>query len=296
VVKNIIKNSIKFIAGDIKMANRKVYIVEGIPGSGKTTTANWLAQKLSDLGKDVNLFLEGNPNHPADFESVACLTEQQLVVVERDFPDIRNLVELKGNWSFIPYASLVDKNEELFKVLQRFDVYELSVEDFCEVTWMKWQEFAENAEANEKVYVLECCFLQNPFTFLLAKHNESQEFIFNHIGKIAKVIAKLDPVILYFEQDNMKESLDRVRKERSKEWFEFLTWYYTEQAFGQARGLEGESGVLQFLEKRKKLEKEILSQLPLKSILLNNSQFNWDLCKEIIVAELFSGGMRTKIK
>jgi Cdc6-like AAA superfamily ATPase len=289
VVKNIKKNSIKFIAGDIKMANRKVYIVEGIPGSGKTTTANWLAQKLSDQGKDVNLFLEGNPNHPADFESVACLTDQQLNVLEQDFSDIRNLVEIKGNWSFIPYASLADKNDELFKVLQKFDVYERSVEDFCEVTMMKWQEFAENAEANEKVYVLECCFLQNPFTFLLAKHNESQEFIFNHIEKIAKVIAKLDPVILYFEQDNMKESLDRVRKERSKEWFEFLTWYYTEQAFGQARGLERESGVLQFLEERKKLEKEILSQLPLKSILLNNSQFNWDLCKEKIVAQLFSG-------
>lgn len=271
------------------MIARKVYIVEGIPGSGKTTTANWLAQKLSDQGLETKLFLEGNPEHPADYESVACLTEQQLNVLKKDFPDIHTLAEQKQKWYFIPYAQLSENHPNLFKVLQKFDVYELTVEDFCQVTLMKWQEFAEKVQSDERVYVLECCFLQNPFTYLLAKHNESKEFIFNHIEKIAMVIAKLEPVILYFEQDNIKESLDRVRKERSKEWFEFLTWYYTEQSFGQARGLAGETGVIQFLEERKKLEKEILLQLSLKSIVLNNSQFNWELCKEKISAQLFNG-------
>jgi hypothetical protein len=261
----------------------KLYIVEGIPGSGKTTTANWLAKELNEQGKDAHLFLEGDPKHPADYESVACLSENQIDEMEQDFPFIRNFAELKDKWFFIPYASFSESNPDLHKVLQKFDVYELSVADFCEVTLMRWKEFAEMAEAEDKVYVLECCLLQNPFTFLLAKHNVSEEEITAHIEKIAKKISKLNPVILYFEQDNIKESLDRVRKERSEEWFEFLTWYYTEQGYGQSRGLAGEKGVLHFLTERKKLEKECLGKLDSRSLIVNNSNFDWDRCKEQIL-------------
>lgn len=263
---------------------RKLYILEGIPGSGKTTTAMWLAKVLSEQGKDTHLFLEGNPEHPADYESVACLNENQLLELEKEFPFIRDFAVNKDKWFFIQYASLSESNPDLHKALQKFDVYELSVENFCEVTLLRWQEFVELAETEDKVYVLECCFLQNPFTFLLAKHNVSAEVIFTHIEKIAIKIANLDPVILYFEQDNIKESLDRVRKERSEEWFEFLTWYYTGQKYGQSQGLAGAPGVLHFLEERKRLEKRCLEQLESKSIILNNSNFDWDMCKKQILA------------
>lgn len=265
------------------MNTRKLYIVEGIPGSGKTTTATWLAQVLREKGVDANLFLEGNIEHPADFESVACLTEQQLTELGNEFPFIYPFVVQKQKWFFIPYASFNEKNPKLHKALQKYDVYELSAEDYCEVTLMKWMEFAEKAQSEDKVYVLECCFLQNPITFLLAKHDVSKEYLFKHIEKIAKIITNLNPAILYFEQDNIKESIERVRKERSQEWFEFLTWYYTGQSYGNIHGLKGETGVIQFLEDRKELEKEILALLPIENLILNNSQYNWDKCRETIL-------------
>jgi hypothetical protein len=266
------------------MTTSKLYIVEGIPGSGKTTTATWLAEKLNEQGKIANLYLEGDPKHPADYESVACLNEDQITELEKNYPFIRTYAAHKDKWFFIPYASFSESNPDIHNVLQKFDVYELSVADYCEVTLMRWQEFAELAEAEEKVYVLECCFLQNPFTFLLAKHNVAKEEIFLHIAKIAKRIHKLNPVILYFEQDNIKESFGRVRKERSEDWFQFITWYYTEQGYGQPRGIAGETGVLQFLEDRKALEKEYLQQLPISSLIVNNSNFDWDKCKEDILS------------
>jgi hypothetical protein len=265
---------------------RKLFIFEGIPGSGKTTTAVWMAQQLRGQGKEAYLFLEGNPEHPADYESVACLTMEQLEKLEKDFPNIHALAEQKEDWFFIPYAKLAESDTELFKALQKFDVYELSVDDFCEVTLMRWREFAEKTVEEDKVYVLECCFLQNPFTFLLAKHNQTKEFIYSYLQKITEFISKLDPVIVYFEQDDIRDSLMRVRQERSKEWFEFLTWYYTEQGYGQARGIKGEDGVIEFLEERKSLEKEVLNQLPVESIVLNNSGYDWEVSKERILSQL----------
>lgn len=262
---------------------RKLYIVEGIPGSGKTTTALWLADELNKLGKNVRLFLEGNTEHPADFESVACLVELQIMDLEKEFLEIRSLAEQKNGKYFIPYGHLFETNRDLHKALQPYDVYELPIEDFYEVTLTKWQEFADKVTETDEVYILECCFLQNPFTFLLAKHDVRKELIFNHIEKIAHIIADLNPAILYFEQDNIKDSINRVRNERSKEWFEFLTWYYTEQSYGQGRSLKGETGVLHFLSERKILEKEVLTLLPIKSIVLNNSEYDWEKRKEEIL-------------
>ncbi|SFB09454.1 MULTISPECIES: hypothetical protein [unclassified Bacillus (in: firmicutes)] len=262
----------------------KLYIVEGIPGSGKTTTATWLADILQDQGNDVKIYLEGNSENPADYESISCLSALQLKELEKDFPDIRSYATQKQNRFFIPYGNLYEKNPHLHHALKAYDVYGLPIEDFCEVTLAKWKEFVEMARSDNDVYVLECCFLQNPYTFLLAKHDVPKEQIFNHIDKITGIIAELDPVILYFEQDNIEESLNSVRKDRSKEWFEFLTWYYTEQSYGQARNLQGEAGVIQFLKERKELEKETLAQLRIKSLLLNNSEYDWEKRKEEILA------------
>jgi thymidylate kinase len=57
--------------------NTKLIVVEGIPGSGKTTTANFIKELLDERNISNQLFLEGDLNHPADFESVACLDETE---------------------------------------------------------------------------------------------------------------------------------------------------------------------------------------------------------------------------
>jgi hypothetical protein len=269
------------------MSKRKLYIFEGIPGSGKTTSASWLTKLLAEEESgDIALYLEGNPDHPADYESVACLTEPTYRELLIKYPIIDSILERKGKWHFLPYGKLEKNEAELVSELRKFDVYELPVEDFCEVTLMRWREFVKKALTEDRVYVLECCFLQNPFTYLLAKHNESKDVIFNHIKKLAETTADLNPIIYYFEQDNIEESINRVRKERPKEWFEFLTWYYTEQEYGSAREISGESGVIHFLEDRKRLEKEVLTIIPTRSLILNNSQFDWEDCKQRILTTI----------
>ncbi len=46
------------------MRETQLIFVEGLPGSGKTTTASWLASRLPSERLMVNLFLEHQPEHP----------------------------------------------------------------------------------------------------------------------------------------------------------------------------------------------------------------------------------------
>jgi hypothetical protein len=251
----------------------KLYIFEGVPGSGKTSSAKWLASRLGDKAK---LFLEGDPQHPADYESVACLTEEQVKDFEREYPSIREMLIGKGERYFISYMGLYEEDKELFDRVKAFDVYELPVEDYLEVALERWKEFVQQAWSKDDVYILECCYLQNPFTFLLAKHNCSEERIFKFLQQITNVISALNPVVIYFEQDHLAENLEKIRQERPVEWFDFINWYYTGQEYGKARSLSGVSGVLHFLEERKELEKKFLQESAVRSIVINNTKGDWE--------------------
>ncbi len=56
------------------MTGTKLIIVEGLPGTGKSTTASKIAEELKHQGKKVVCVDEGVPNHPADY-------------ADYDFPD-----------------------------------------------------------------------------------------------------------------------------------------------------------------------------------------------------------------
>lgn len=53
------------------MMARRLILIEGLPGSGKSTVAEMVSEILKGQGKEVQLFQEGNLDHPADYEGVS---------------------------------------------------------------------------------------------------------------------------------------------------------------------------------------------------------------------------------
>lgn len=51
----------------------KLYLIEGLPCSGKSTTSKYVAGALEKQGRSVSYFDEGTGNHPADYEFHAYL-------------------------------------------------------------------------------------------------------------------------------------------------------------------------------------------------------------------------------
>ena len=269
----------------------KLIIVEGLPGSGKSTTAQMVYDILKKKGINTEFYSEGDYKHPADFDGVAYFNSDDFNILEQAHSassDVLNKIKIKYyNGYLIPYRRAIEEQqitfeEELFNDITKNDIYELPIELNIELILSRWHDFVESYINEDKVVVFECCFIQNPVTVSMIKNNSPKEVTMSYITSLAKKIVPLEPVLIYVDQQDIKASFSKAIRERPKEWFEGFTHYYTSQGYGLANNLSGLDGVVQVLEARRKLESEVYDSLELIKYKIDNSAFKLDLIKERI--------------
>jgi hypothetical protein len=274
------------------MANSKLILLEGIPGSGKSSAGDFVQGLLQRQGLAVSFWREGDFDHPADFEGVAGLGEARYWDLMARFPHLTDLLRrhtaVRGADHLLSYRKLQYDYPEampqaLVDELARHDVYDgLPVAEYCRLALDRWRDFCQAAEQSDTMTILECCLLQNPLTVLLARHDADPQAAREHIAQIAAIIQPLHPLVVYLSPQNARAALDRMRAERPAEWADFVTWYLTGQAYGQTHPVAGWEGVVQFYEMRQKLEVELLAGLPLPSLVIEHAGQEWDRCNAAI--------------
>jgi hypothetical protein len=261
----------------------KLILVEGLPGSGKSTTAQVVYDILKDKGVRAELFSEGNPNHPADYEGAAYFTEKEFDSLQKAHPGSMDLLDKlrvgykSGHLIFYKKAMQeqdVHLGDELLKDIFKNDIYELPLDIHMELISDRWCEFAKQQESDDKVIVFECCFIQNPITVTMIRNNSQKDVSISYVQRLAGIVKPLEPVLLYVEQGDIKKSFTKAISERPKEWFEGFTNYYTKQGYGLDNNLSGLDGVIEVMEAKAELEREILSSLEINKYLVDNSSFD----------------------
>jgi hypothetical protein len=261
----------------------KLILVEGLPGSGKSTTATLIRDFLKNNHIPVELYLEGDLDHLADYDGVSVFTESEFNSVLNDFPafkaQLKQSTDTKGTDILVPYKKLIYEQKVEFpeNLLDKFyskDVYELPLEDHIRLITENWQNFAGNVKHNNKTYIFECCYIQNPVTTAFIKYNERSDVSLDYVKAITVAIKDLNPLLVYVDQNDIDFTFRKALEERSQGWVDFFVNYYTNQGFGLANGLKGIEGTIEVLKQRAKLEKEIIKQLDIEKVFLNNSEYN----------------------
>lgn len=256
----------------------KLYIIEGLPCSGKSTVSKFAAERLSKANK-VNFIDEGSGNHPADFEFHAFLSEQTL----QNFPS-ESIPIIKEKSERIAGGYAVPINEfcgEIQAELFRYKIYDiLPWEEEMPVMLEKWRTFAESADDNT-VYVFNCVFLQNPMCETMMRFNFSEEESYSYISRLAEIIKPLNPVVIYLKNDDIAESVRKASTERDG-WLDAVIGYHEQGEYGETIGARGFDGYIACLKERQRRELSILSRLSIKSVIIENPQRDWDKAYEEI--------------
>lgn len=275
------------------MTSHKLILLEGIPGSGKTTAGIHLQCALEKKGLPVRFWREGNFDNPADFEGTARLNEGEYKSLVLRHAALSSLLQehlvIQNSDYLLWYRKLQasyphEIPQTLIEELSRYDIYDgLSLETYQRLILQRWRDFQRSANGSDEITILECCLLQNPLTVMLARHNANPQKARQHVEQIAEIIANLHPLLIYLCPSDVRGALEHVRAERSKEWADFVIWYLTGQAYGTSHGLDGYEGVIQFYEMRQRLELEIIRGLPIPALILDHVGTDWERGDEEIV-------------
>lgn len=275
------------------MINTKLILIEGLPGSGKTTTAEITNDILKEWNVTTNLYLEGHAEHPADYEGGSYFSKTEFAQLLEQYNEVqpilvKHAIERCGG-IVLPQYKLKEELDEtmvsdsIWDDIWNHDIYELRLEKNIELITDKWQRFVEQAMTGSQTYIFECCFIQNPVTVGMIKYGASQEVVMNYVKQLAEIIEPLNPVLLYVDQQDLSRSFKKAVQERPKEWSTGFMDYYTNQGYGKIHAAEGIEGTIEVLEARKQLESSIFNALAIKKVKIDNTQFDKDSHKNRIM-------------
>lgn len=263
----------------------RLYIVEGMPCCGKSTTARHVADRLKKAGRRTVCVDEGGGDHPADYEFSAYVREEEIPLFQKDLQDkIRAWGEPGRGGYILPLGRF--GGAELERLLP-YKIYDgLPWEAERPLMLDKWEAFAREAE-QDAVYVFNCVFLQNPMCETMMRFGLSLNQSLAYISEIAERIAPLDPAVIYLKNEDIAQTVRRTEKERPG-WLEGVTAYHVNGAYGRSISAQGFPGYIACLEERQRRELEILARLPVRSLVIQNPQRDWAGAYERIDGFLWS--------
>lgn len=270
----------------------QLVMVEGLPGSGKTTASGFINGWLTDRQVPVHHFSEGRTDHPVDLEQVAVLTEGQLERLRRDLPDeagdLTAAAERVDDLWLIRHRERPAWSSRLRDRLRELDSYDGAVthDVHTRVLFDSWQRFAEQRARESAVFLFECVLIQNPMCALLARFDRPEAAIEAHIRRLAEVTAGMDPLLVYLDAGDPAAVLEAAAAERPAEWLEFVIGYHTRQGYGLAHGLRGFDGLVEFMRHRREVELDLLPRLPVTTFTSDVSDGDWDRHRAALAAFL----------
>jgi hypothetical protein len=274
----------------------KLIMIEGIPGSGKTSTAQYIQDWVASQGLKAALYLEDAPNHPVDLDNLSYLDEKQYKDFISRFNRYRSVIEKiteKSDDGYLVFYRLWGKVSaekipaELAQVLYAYDAHDsLPPEKYRALSLERWQKFGAQAKTDDTVTIFECCLLQNPLTIFVGKHHQPIDQVKALILELAGFVEDLNPTLVLLRAGSAKQTLQRVIKTRPQAWIEGVEAYITGQGYGKAHKLSGMEGVFSFYEMMQEVEEEVASKLDWNKVLLDNTNWQWDLANKEIEAFL----------
>ncbi len=256
------------------------YFIEGLQGAGKST----LVQQLSNKYPELKVFREGDYS-PVELAWCAYVTESQYEEILKKYPDIED--EIKSNTfpendrKIICYTQIRTDNSAFYKELEKYEIYNgnLGITEFEDVVLSRFKKW------NGDNQIFECSIFQNIIENLMLYLELSDEEIMRFYADIADTLSDKNYRIIYLDVENIRSGIEMIKHERvddngNEVWFSAMIQYIENAPYSKSHGLNGLSGLITHLQRRKALEREIISRyFDENTIVLRSKQYDFSSLK-----------------
>ena len=221
------------------MLDSKLILIEGFTGSGKSTTAKYLAKVLSENGRFAKSFHEYAADNPIN-------------------PFFTNIIR-KNNGRFPGWeeveASISDDDPNLYTLSQ-------------------WEQLTQKQLQSEEIIILESMFWQHgPMIHLFLAQSATQ--IIDYHQKIVAALKDIKPVLIHLFQPNVEEAIRRTYAGRSEEWAKSTIAFCEQLPYFRKNKLVGMGGMFQFYHAWHSIEMVLFERYPYPKISLLNPHDDW---------------------
>lgn len=284
------------------MGKSKLMLIEGIPGAGKSTTAQRVKKVLDEKGRYSELYLESDWCNPTDLAWVSLLDQNCYRKLLEEFGEYEKLVgdysEDFCGYKLIYYQKMragsgVELPEEMMDYLSKQEPYDgkIACDDFCRLIRSRYQQYVEKGEKSNRPVILESSYFQNQVNELLLFHGMDKSGIIAHLANLADICQPLEPVLVYLDATDVRKTVSKVAEERRShdrekypDWIDGIAGYLSNTRFGRENGLSGFEGVVQYFSHRREIELEALDRIGMRHVRLEAYDYDTGMIAELLDA------------
>jgi hypothetical protein len=220
------------------MLRTRLIFVDGLPGSGKSTTAEYVAGELEQRGIPCRLLRERETNHPLNVGG-----------------DLHPSGSTTGARMFAAYT----------------------VGSFVEESLARWNAFVAEAKGSERVNILDSYPFQNSVR-VLSQMDADPVTLAAYRSCVEEEAAELRPVLIYLDPGDAERTVLAIAEQRGSAWTDYAIAVITKCPYASSRGLQGMDGAVAILRTYKHLLDESVARFPFPKLVLSDCHRRWQDC------------------
>lgn len=108
----------------------------------------------------------------------------------------------------------------------------------------------------------------------------------DHARAVTTTIAPLNPLVVYFRQEDVERAIRTVCEERGADWVAYQVNWKLAAPYSARRGLAGLAGLVALYRDCRSLTDTLLELLPLDKLAIENAKQEWPVYQRLILQAL----------